>query len=819
MQPMSHARVRLHLAIACALATAACQAVPPAGTPAFQLDRLGGSLVVTVAPEAAAYRALYLPVTDWDWVEGELVGPGGRAVTVRADAVIDTQTQRRSAVLSFSDVAQGENYKLTVTLYRQGTGETPEVVSRESQEALAIAEGVNRVSFSRLGRRESAATGAAPAVLSGFVASLPTAGMAARLDNPTDVVTDGHGAVYVADAANGTIRRYREDGQGRGWVTALAGIGYPGYANGPGYQARFNWPWGLAMGPDGALYVADSGNNLVRKVAIDASGAGTATTISGVNGAGEANAGAAASFSAPSCIAVAPNGVIFVGEKTRVRKLTPGANGAYTVTTYAGSTTAGYEDGNGATAKFDNLRDLALDGAGNLYAADAGANNRVRRIAPYGTGSSVSTLAMPAGVSVDAPGSLAFDAQGRLMVGDAARLYRFTFDTDGLPVLEVLAGTSAGFADGEGSAAAFNGLNGLAPAPDGFWACDTKNHRLRKLTVSDTGRWTATTRVGDGINGNMNGAADPVAPLGRPTGVAVGADGTIYLADPIKNEVFAIDAGGRAVRVVAGTGASGNVDGAAEQARFDAPAGVAVTADGSLLVTDTGNGTLRRVRFGTDGHATVETLLKGLSFPGGVLAAPDGTVYLTESGNPTLAILGSHRVRKVVLNEGAAPTVTTLAGGSYGFADGPGASARFYRPTGLALGADGTLYVADAENHRIRTITTDAAGQVTVGTFAGTGVKGPGGKTIATAQFDRPTSLVIDDRGRLIVTDYWNARLQVLNPADGTVSTLAGSLGDGYSDGPAAQARFSRPVAIARDAAGCLYVADAHPWGVRKVTP
>jgi sugar lactone lactonase YvrE len=301
--------------------------------------------------------------------------------------------------------------------------------------------------------------------------------------------------------------------------------------------------------------------------------------------------------------------------------------------------------------------------------------------------------------------------------------------------------------------------------------------------------------------------------------VAVAPDGTIYLADPIKQQVLAIDAAGKAVRVVAGTGASGSGDGAGDKAKFNGPAGVAVAADGSLLVTDVGNGSLRRVTLDGDGNATVSTVLTGLQYPGGVIVAPDGTIYVTESGHPLTPLIGPNRVSKVVLHDGAAPTVTVLAGSSNGFADGAGASAKFTRPTGLALAPDGTLYVADAENNRIRTIKTDAAGQVTVATFAGTGVKGPGGKTIATAQFDRPTGVVLDDRGRLIVTDYWNARLQVIDPADGSATTMAGALGDGYSDGPAAQARFSRPVAIARDAQGHLYVADAHPWAVRKVVP
>ncbi|MNT02036.1 Virginiamycin B lyase [compost metagenome] len=336
--------------------------------------------------------------------------------------------------------------------------------------------------------------------------------------------------------------------------------------------------------------------------------------------------------------------------------------------------------------------------------------------------------------------------------------------------------------------------------------------------VETEGAWRVETRVGDGTAGNMNGPAEVVAPLGRPTGVAVMADGTIVLADAVSNKILAIDPEGRAVRTLAGTGATGRVDGPGATATFNAPDSICVAPDGSLVVAEALNGSLRRLRVGEDGAVTVSTITTALQYPGAVTHGPDGAIYVTESGHPSFSSLGSHRIRKIVLATDGTPTITTLAGAAKGDAEGVGTAARFDRPTGIAVAADGTIYVADAENHRLRKLVVNAQGTATVTTLAGA-EPNRGGTTLATARFNRPTGIAIDAAGRLVVTDYWNHRIQALSLADGTVTTLAGLTGDGYSDGPIAQARFSRPVALAFDKAGAILVVDAHPYGVRKVSP
>ena len=181
------------------------------------------------------------------------------------------------------------------------------------------------------------------------------------------------------------------------------------------------------------------------------------------------------------------------------------------------------------------------------------------------------------------------------------------------------------------------------------------------------------------------------------------------------------------------------------------------------------------------------------SEPFGIVAAPDGTIFVADAADANL-------IRRISPDG----QVSTLAGGTRGFADGVGSRAAFSTPSGLALAADGTLYVADTGNHAIRSITPD--GQVS--TIAGDGtpgyVDGPGRQ----ARFNGPIGVVVAPDGRVIVADTYNDRIRVID-VSGTVKTLAGSDRPGADDGVADGASFDTPSGIAIDAHGVLYVADA----------
>jgi sugar lactone lactonase YvrE len=160
-------------------------------------------------------------------------------------------------------------------------------------------------------------------------------------------------------------------------------------------------------------------------------------------------------------------------------------------------------------------------------------------------------------------------------------------------------------------------------------------------------------------------------------------------------------------------------------------------------------------------------------------------------------------------------TVTTLAGnGTPGLANGTGTAAAFNNPQGTAVDAAGNVYVSDSFNHLIRKITP--AGVAT--TFAGTGTLGFTGGTTSTAQFYSPQGLAFDGTGNLYVADQGNNAIYKITPA-GTVTILAGTGLAGYVNGAGTIARFNSPQGIAVDAAGNIYVADRNDNMIRKVTP
>lgn len=206
---------------------------------------------------------------------------------------------------------------------------------------------------------------------------------------------------------------------------------------------------------------------------------------------------------------------------------------------------------------------------------------------------------------------------------------------------------------------------------------------------------------------------------------------------------------------------------------------------------------------GTPGMRDGDIFQARFSDPFGVAAAADGSVYISDAG-------ASQRIRRIA--PGGA--VTTIAGGPQGYADGPGAAARFSTPSGLALGPDGSLYVADTGNHVIRRIAPDGM----VSTLAGALAPGYADGAGREARFDGPVGVAIDAGGRVIVADTYNDRIRAVQ-ADGQVVTIAGSGSPGYQDGPAASARFDTPCGVAVDRAGNIYVADSGNGLVRLIAP
>jgi sugar lactone lactonase YvrE len=223
---------------------------------------------------------------------------------------------------------------------------------------------------------------------------------------------------------------------------------------------------------------------------------------------------------------------------------------------------------------------------------------------------------------------------------------------------------------------------------------DRNNHRIRKVTRAGV----VTTVAGAGTAGTADGAAG-VAQFNTPRGVAVASDGTIYVADSNNNRIRRVTPSGD-VSTLAGS-TQGFADGAGNGALFNGAWGIALADDDTLYVADALNHRIRRVST-VDG--TVETVA-GNGTPGSLDGTGASALFNTPTGitvgaDGALYVSGGGRVRRVTLDG----TVTTVAGGTMGFANGTGAAARFNHPRGLALAPDGSLLIADRMNHCVRVL-------------------------------------------------------------------------------------------------------------------
>ena len=193
----------------------------------------------------------------------------------------------------------------------------------------------------------------------------------------------------------------------------------------------------------------------------------------------------------------------------------------------------------------------------------------------------------------------------------------------------------------------------------------------------------------------------------------------------------------------------------------------------------------------------------GFSDPFGIALGKDGTLYISDAGE-------SNRIRKIAVEGG----VSVLAGSGEGFADDGQASAAFNTPSGLAIDADGNLYVADTGNNRIRKVTP----QGSVTTIAGDGTAGFFDGPAAQARFNGPIGVALDEHGNVFVADTYNDRIRKISP-DGQVSTVAGAGTPGFADGDRNTSLFDTPCGILAAPDGSLVVADTGNDRLRKITP
>lgn len=494
-----------------------------------------------------------------------------------------------------------------------------------------------------------------------------------QFQGPRNVALDSAGNLFISDYLDHRVYRVSSTGQ----VSVVAGG-----------SGELSFPAGLAVDRFGALFVADSGNRLVRQI----SGGQTTTVLGG--------SGSPVTLGTPVGLTLDREANLYIADTSTNRLYRRAANGS--VSTIAGATPA-IDSG---------VRDVCLAPFGSIYFSAVKQVLRLTATAPVAVAGSgkaeeiaenadvtLTPLQGPMGVAVD-PADNIYIAEER-----TTRLRRVT--TTGLIQTVAGGGLPVGSSVGDGLAATEARLfDPVAVAWDpvaGLRVVDYAGNRIRG--VSGNGRiFTATGDGEAGYRGDNGPAAQ--ARVNRPRGVAFDREGNLYFADSLNHRIRRIGTNGF-ITTAAGSGVRGffGDGGLASQAQLNAPQGVAVDALGNVYIADTGNNVVRRVSpegvittvagTGIRGYAGDGVLasLAALSAPAAVAIDNDGLLLIADTFN--------HRIRRVT----ATLTIETISGdGTPGYSgdDGPATAAQLNAPTGLAVDVSGRIFVADFDNNRVR---------------------------------------------------------------------------------------------------------------------
>jgi len=704
----------------------------------------------------------------------------------------------------------------------------------------------------------------------------------ARLNLPYAVAADAAGNVYIAERGNHCVRKV----DSTGLMTLVAGLRRPGFGGdgGKASEGLLNNPSGLALDQQGHLYIADSGNHVIRRV----TPGGVITTVAGIRPGREANFGSMgdggaalnAALNQPLLMSFDSSGNLIIADSgnRRVRRLTV-SSPPPVLSTIAGRWQDIGDGGPARSAGLHRPHGVAVDRSGNVFIADTG-TNRIRRVSPDGRITTVAGTGeagfngdgqSAARTMLNAPWDLAFDNEGQLLITDRDNFRVRRIAPDGS--IQTVAGSGeAGDTPGALRAreAALWLPQSLAADAKGNVYVST-NGRVRQIDLQFgyirdfAGRPFAPLQFG----GDGGTAAE--ASIGYAAGIAVSPGGSVWISDGPSQVIREVDSSNMITSRVgfplqSGFAGDGGFGGAA---RLNFPASLAFDSRGNLYLVDSGNYRIRRLN--TSG--IVETIAGGgqsfaeglfatsaqLDDLGGIAVGPDGSIYVAEKGRHRVLKLapvspGALRIISGNLQEGAAgsrlpgPLVVSVADAS-GEAAIPGVKVRFSVVSGsaelsaaeavtdasgmasvsLVLGPEpGPASVrAEAEGlppavfrvTALKPVSPSPPGVVNYSAAIIAGARRHLDGNAAQALFDHPQGVALDSAGNLYIADTANHQIRKLTP-DGVVSTVAGSGEPGYSGdgGQATAARLNLPRSPVIGEDGSLYFADSGNHAVRRIT-
>jgi sugar lactone lactonase YvrE len=591
---------------------------------------------------------------------------------------------------------------------------------------------------------------------------------------PEAIVVDIAGNLFFAD--QGTVVR-RVDSI-TGVITTVAGNGSPGFSgdNGPATSATLLNPSGLVLDSGGNLFIGDAGNSRVRRVD---TATGVITTVAG-NGLtvynGDNIPATSASLLNPGGLALDRAGNLFIQDgNQRIRRVDAST---HLITTVAGNGIPDDSGDNGPAtsaglALASYQQGIALDGAGNLFIGEI--TNRVRRVdavtgvittvAGNGIGGYGGDNGPATSANLNYPIGVAVDGAGDLFIAEWQN-YRIREVDAATQVITTLAGNgSPGYFEDNGPATSAGLCLPSDVAVDkagNLFIADQNNQRVRRV---DAITKVITTVAGDGTaTYSGDNGPGPAASLYYPNGVALDRGGALFIADTYNHRVRRVDAKTGGINTVAGNGSLGysGENGPATSASLNYPQEVAVDTAGNLSIADESNH-IRRVDV-TTGFITTVAGNGTAGYNGdNILATNAGMrpfgVALDDAGNLFIADSYNYRIRRVDAVTGFITTVAGNGTAAYSGDDGPATMASLNVPQKVTVDSAGNLFIADSNNYRVRRV--DAVTQ-TITTAAGTRTQGFSGDegSATSAMLNYPSGATVDRSGNLFIADTYNNRIR-----------------------------------------------------------
>ena len=545
----------------------------------------------------------------------------------------------------------------------------------------------------------------------------------AHLHFPSDIDVDSEGNLYISDRSNNRIRKVNSDGI----ITTIAGLGKPGYGGdfGPADKALLKYPFGISLDSKGNFYIADRGNNRVRKI----DQRGIITTIAGDGThsfGGDYGPANQSSLAFPTDVIVDSLGIVYIADRNnnRVRKI----DRLGVITTLMGLSQTEFNGDNEISAETTLHLPfaLALNGEDRLLVVDRNhfrvrevrlQSNQVETVAGNGTFLFRGDGGPGGGATLDAPSGIAVDSKGNVLFAD--RLHQ----------------------------------------------------RIRRVGRNGI----IETIIGNGKQGNEgNGRPGIEATLHLPEVLVMDREDNIYLTQRTGNAWIIRKCNAEGIIThFAGNGRQGNTGdgGPAVEASFHTISDIAVDASGNIFIADSINRNIRKIdkkgNISTIAEASLEVLGTEVH-PNGIVVDKVGNIFFSDSG--------SSKVYKIDTSGGI-----TLIAGTGDFGDhgdeGPALEAGLRSPGGLAIGPDGFLYIAEQTTHRIRKVDSSGiiTGHVGTGKFGFSGDGGPADK----ANIKTPFRMDFDREGNLYFSDRDNNRIRKVD-GSGIITTIAGHSNIGW---------------------------------------